>query len=109
MRTAIQQRKTRETDIKIELSLDGGEVQISTGIGFFDHMLHAFAVHGGFGLKVDAVGDLLVDCHHTIEDTGIVLGKAFAAALGDKNGNASYGRFNTVSYTNLPQQTINSV
>jgi len=93
MRTSVQQRKTRETDIKIELALDGGEVGISTGIGFFDHMLNAFAVHGGFGLKVDAVGDLLVDCHHTVEDVGIVLGKAFADALGDKSGIARYGSF----------------
>lgn len=93
MRTSAQQRKTHETDVKIELALDGGEVDISTGIGFFDHMLNAFAVHGGFGLKVDAVGDLLVDCHHTVEDTGIVLGKAFADALGDKSGIARYGSF----------------
>ena len=62
----------------IALSLDGGAVEISTGIGFFDHMLTAFAVHGGFGLQVKAVGDLYVDGHHTVEDTGIVLGKAFA-------------------------------
>ena len=93
MRTSVQQRKTRETDISIQLSLDGGDVDISTGIGFFDHMLNAFAVHGGFGLKVDAVGDLLVDCHHTIEDVGIVLGKAFAEALGDKSGIARFGSF----------------
>lgn len=93
MRTAVQERKTRETDIKIELALDGGEVEISTGIGFFDHMLNAFAVHGEFGLKVDAVGDLLVDCHHTVEDVGIVLGKCFAEALGDKSGIARYGSF----------------
>jgi len=91
MRKSVQERKTRETDIHIELSLDGGEVDISTGIGFFDHMLNAFAVHGGFGLKVDAVGDLIVDCHHTIEDVGIVLGKAFAQALGDKSGIARFG------------------
>ncbi len=91
MRTSIQQRKTRETDINIELSLDRDEVDISTGIGFFDHMLNAFAVHGKFGLKVDAVGDLIVDCHHTIEDVGIVLGKAFAQALGDKSGIARFG------------------
>jgi imidazoleglycerol-phosphate dehydratase len=93
MRTSIQQRKTKETEISIQLSLDGGDVNISTGIGFFDHMLNAFAVHGGFGLNVDAVGDLLVDCHHTIEDVGIVLGKAFADALGDKSGIARFGSF----------------
>ena len=81
MRTAQETRKTKETDIAIALSLDGGAVEISTGIGFFDHMLTAFAVHGGFGLQVKAVGDLYVDGHHTVEDTGIVLGKAFAKAL----------------------------
>lgn len=93
MRTSVQHRKTRETDIEITLSLDGGEVDISTGVGFFDHMLNAFAVHGGFGLEVEADGDLLVDCHHTVEDVGIVLGKAFAEALGDKSGIARYGSF----------------
>ncbi|WP_050698294.1 imidazoleglycerol-phosphate dehydratase HisB [Anaeromassilibacillus senegalensis] len=93
MRTALQTRKTRETDITIELSLDGGPVQISTGIGFFDHMLTAFAVHGGFGLQVSVEGDLYVDGHHTVEDTGIVLGKAFAQAFGDKSGIARFGSF----------------
>lgn len=93
MRSADISRKTKETDIKIELSLDGGECVINTGIGFFDHMLTAFAVHGGFGLKADVKGDLNVDCHHTIEDTGIVLGKAFAEALGDKSGIERYGSF----------------
>lgn len=91
MRTASQTRKTRETDVSVTLSLDGGQVDIETGIGFFDHMLNAFAVHGGFGLTVKTVGDLQVDCHHTIEDTGIVLGKAFAEALGDKAGIARFG------------------
>lgn len=93
MRSADISRKTKETDIKIELFLDGGECEINTGIGFFDHMLTAFAVHGGFGLKADVKGDLNVDCHHTIEDTGIVLGKAFAQALGDKSGIERYGSF----------------
>ena len=93
MRTAIIDRKTKETDIHVELNLDGGETNISTGIGFFDHMLTAFAVHGGFGLVVDAAGDLEVDCHHTIEDTGIVLGKAFNEALGDKGGIKRFGSF----------------
>lgn len=93
MRSADISRKTKETDIKIELSLDGGDCEINTGIGFFDHMLTAFAVHGGFGLKADVKGDLHVDCHHTIEDTGIVLGKAFAEALGDKSGIERYGSF----------------
>lgn len=91
MRSAEISRKTGETDIRITLDLDGGGNDISTGIGFFDHMLTAFSVHGGLGLNVKAVGDLDVDCHHTIEDTGIVLGKAIAAALGDKKGIARFG------------------
>ena len=93
MRNAVVERKTKETDINITLNLDGGEVEINTGIGFFDHMLTAFAIHGGFGLKVKVKGDLEVDCHHTIEDTGIVLGKAFYDALGDKGGIERYGSF----------------
>lgn len=84
-------RQTKETDITIKLNLDGGPARISTGIGFFDHMLTAFAVHSGFGLEVAAQGDLEVDCHHTIEDVGIVLGQAFSKALGDKSGIARYG------------------
>ena len=72
-RIAQVTRKSKETDISVSVSLDGGTVEIETGIGFFDHMLTALAVHGGFGLKVHAEGDLYVDCHHTIEDTGIVL------------------------------------
>lgn len=93
MRTAKIQRTSKETDIAVELDLDGGVVDISTGIGFFDHMLTAFAVHGGFGLTLSCKGDLEVDCHHTIEDTGIVLGQAFKQALGDKGGIARYGSF----------------
>lgn len=93
MRTSSQQRKTGETDIFVRLDLDGGKAEISTGIGFFDHMLTAFAVHGGFGLTVKATGDLNVDGHHTVEDTGIVLGKAFAEALGDRSGIARFGSF----------------
>jgi len=93
MRKSLQSRKTKETDITISLNLDGGAVNISTGIGFFDHMLTAFAVHGGFGLEISVKGDLYVDCHHTIEDTGIVLGKAFNEALGDKSGIERYGSF----------------
>ena len=93
MRTATVSRKTRETDITVSLCLDGGAVSVSTGIGFFDQMLEAFAVHGGFGLTVTCVGDLQVDGHHTVEDVGIVLGDAFAQALGDKSGIARYGSF----------------
>lgn len=91
MRTAEINRKTKETDITVKLDLDGGNADISTGIGFFDHMLTAFSVHGGMGLTVKAVGDLQVDGHHTVEDVGIVLGKAFKEAIGDMKGIARYG------------------
>lgn len=84
-------RKTKETDITVKLDLDGGEVKIDTGIGFLDHMLTALGVHGGFGLKVNAKGDLYVDGHHTAEDVGITLGQAFAKALSDKSGIMRYG------------------
>ncbi len=93
MRTAEIERNTKETQIKITLNLDGGDVEISTGIGFFDHMLTAFAVHGDFGLKVAVKGDLEVDTHHTVEDTGIALGTAFRQALGDMSGIERYGAF----------------
>lgn len=86
MRTGKAERLTKETTIQATICLDGGDVEVSTGIGFFDHMLEAFAVHGGFGLKLQAVGDLYVDGHHTVEDTGIVLGRAMAEALGGKSG-----------------------
>lgn len=93
MRTAEIERNTKETQIKISLDLDGGEVNVSTGIGFFDHMLTAFGVHGGFGLNVQVTGDLEVDTHHTVEDTGIALGMAFKQALGDMGGINRYGSF----------------
>ncbi len=83
MRSAELNRKTKETDITVKLDLDGGAADISTGIGFFDHMLTALAVHGGMGLTVKGSGDLNVDGHHTVEDVGIVLGMAFKEALGD--------------------------
>lgn len=87
-------RKTKETDIAITINLDGqGKNQIDTGIPFFDHMLNGFARHGLFDLDVKVVGDLEVDCHHTVEDTGIVLGHAIAEALGDKAGIKRYGSF----------------
>lgn len=85
-------RKTKETDIDLELNLDGvGVSNIETGIGFFDHMLDGFARHGLFDLSVVATGDLVVDSHHTIEDTGIVLGSAIKEAIGDKKGMKRYG------------------
>ncbi len=90
--TADYVRKTKETDISLHLNLDGtGSSSINTGIGFFDHMLDGFARHGLFDLKVNVAGDLAVDCHHTIEDTGIVLGNAIKEAVGDKKGIRRYG------------------
>ncbi|MCL7411794.1 MAG: imidazoleglycerol-phosphate dehydratase HisB [Methanosarcinaceae archaeon] len=92
MRTAKISRKTNETDIQMKFTIDGtGSSDISTGIGFFDHMLTAFARHGNFDLTIAARGDLEVDEHHLIEDTGIVLGQAIAKALGDKAGIARFG------------------
>lgn len=93
MRTVTIERNTKETKIKATLCLDGGSVTVSTGNGFFDHMLTAFAVHAGFGLQLQAEGDLQVDTHHTVEDTGIVLGQAVRSALGDFSGIARYGSF----------------
>ena len=91
-RKAHVNRKTKETDIRLFLNLDGsGQSQIHTGIGFFDHMLDGFARHGLFDLQVTAEGDLIVDTHHTIEDTGIVLGTAIGRAVGDKKGMKRYG------------------
>lgn len=93
-RIATCKRTTKETNISIVLNLDGqGKTNIHTGIGFFDHMLDGFARHGLFDLDVQIEGDLEVDCHHTIEDTGIVLGQAIADALGDKKGIKRYGSF----------------
>lgn len=87
-------RKTKETEIDLAIRLDGqGKNRVDTGIPFFDHMLDGFARHGLFDLEVSVKGDLEVDCHHTIEDTGIVLGTAIAEALGDKTGIRRYGYF----------------
>lgn len=91
MRTASMTRTTKETDIALALSLDGGEVKISTGIGFFDHMLTALAFYAGWGLELTVRGDLHVDGHHTVEDTGIVLGQALRQALGDRTGIRRFG------------------
>ena len=87
MRTAEVTRKTSETDIKIELDIDGtGKYEIDTGVNFFNHMLESFSRHSFIDLKVKAVGDIEIDDHHTIEDTGILLGEAFLKAIGDKKG-----------------------
>jgi len=92
MKTGTVERKTRETDIKISVVLDGkGNSEIDTGIGFFDHMLTALSKHSGISMDIKVKGDLEVDGHHTVEDTGIVLGQAMAQALGDKSGIARYG------------------
>ena len=92
MRNAKITRKTKETDISVMLTLDGsGICEINTGIGFFDHMLTALCVHGGFDMSVKCKGDLNVDGHHSVEDVGISLGQAFAKALGDKSGIMRYG------------------
>ena len=87
-------RKTSETDIRVRINLDGsGKCNVRTGVGFFDHMLNSFARHGLFDLEVEVEGDLWVDCHHTIEDTGIVLGEAIKQAVGDKKGIKRFGYF----------------
>jgi imidazoleglycerol-phosphate dehydratase len=90
-RTAAKQRKTRETEIRLELDLDGGESAISTGIGFLDHMLDLLARHGRLGLRIEASGDLESGAHHTTEDIGIVLGQALDEALADRAGIRRYG------------------
>ncbi|WP_031476320.1 imidazoleglycerol-phosphate dehydratase HisB [Agathobaculum desmolans] len=91
MRNAEIKRKTKETDISLALDLEGGAREIDTGIGFFDHMLNSFAVHGGFGLRLTCKGDLEVDGHHTVEDCGIALGQALGQCLGDRAGIARFG------------------
>ena len=89
-RSATKQRTTKETSIEVALDLDGGDVSVTTGLPFFDHMLDQLGRHGGFGLVVQAEGDLHVDGHHTVEDTGILLGEVFKEALGDKAGVARF-------------------
>lgn len=91
MRTSHIIRTTKETDVDLTLSLDGGAVEVSTGIGFFDHMLTALAFYAGWGFSLTAKGDLHVDGHHTVEDTGIVLGQALKEALGDRAGIRRFG------------------
>lgn len=90
MRQAKIVRKTKETNISLNLNLDGGESKINTNCGFLNHMLELFAVHGGFGLQVDCMGDIEVDFHHTVEDVGIALGQAYCKAIGDKKGIERY-------------------
>ncbi len=93
-RSAVINRNTKETDINMEFTVDGsGKVQIETGIGFFNHMLDSFTRHGFFDMKLNVKGDLYVDSHHTVEDTGIVLGQAIKSALADKQGIKRYGSF----------------
>ena len=92
VRQGVVNRTTNETDIKVSFSLDGrGKISVSTGISFFDHMLTLFGVHGFFDLDIKANGDIDVDYHHTVEDVGICLGQALAAALGNKGGIKRYG------------------
>lgn len=91
-RIGAAERKTSESDIRVEINLDGtGKSDISTGLPFFDHMLTAFGTHGSFDLTVKALGDIEIDAHHTVEDTAIVLGRAFADAIGDKKGIRRFG------------------
>ena len=92
MRTSTQERNTKETQIRLSLNLDGsGEGSVNTGIGFFDHMLELFKKHANVDLTVEAKGDIQVDYHHTVEDVGLVLGKAINEALGDRKGLVRYG------------------
>lgn len=94
MRRASLTRKTAETDIAVEIDLDGtGRAEIATGVGFFDHMLHQLARHSLIDIRLQATGDLHIDDHHTVEDCGIALGQALARALGDKAGIRRYGSF----------------
>lgn len=92
MRTATIERRTAETRVRLQLALEGGEARIRTGLGFFDHMLMQLARHGGFGLVVEADGDLPVDSHHLVEDVGLCLGDALRAALGDRAGIARFAQ-----------------
>ncbi|MDE0042228.1 MAG: imidazoleglycerol-phosphate dehydratase HisB [Candidatus Poribacteria bacterium] len=100
-------RKTRETQIKLKLNVDGtGESQIETGVGFLDHMLELFAKHGFFDLTVEARGDLHVDAHHTVEDVGICLGEAFSRAVGDKAGMCRFGNSSVPMYEALAHVSL---
>ena len=111
-------RDTKETQIGVTVNLDGGDVNVKTGIGFFDHMLTAFGFYAGIGLKLTAKGDLYVDGHHTVEDTGIVLGQAIREALGDRKGIRRFGSayvpmdealaFTALDFSNRPYLVFNA-
>jgi imidazoleglycerol-phosphate dehydratase len=116
-RQSKQERKTKESDIKIYLNIDGsGKSKINTGIGFFNHMLNHIAVHGMFDFEINVNGDLHIDSHHTVEDVGIVLGKAFSQAIGDKKAIARISHsyvpmdealaFVAIDFSNRPYSTI---
>ncbi len=106
-RQALVTRKTRETDVEVELNLDGaGKVDLTSGIPFFDHMLHLFAVHGYFDLAGKAKGDLEVDQHHTVEDVGICLGQAFKQAMAKMSGVCRYGEARVPMDEALAQATV---
>ncbi len=106
LRSAYIQRKTKETDIEVEINLDGtGIAEISTGIGFFDHMLESFAKHSSIDLKIKTIGDLHIDMHHSVEDTGIVMGQALKKALGDFGGLVRFGH----AYTPLDEALSRAV
>jgi len=107
-RTARAARKTRETDIEVELTLDGGPVEIETGVGFFNHLLEALALYAGWSLKIRARGDLEVDAHHLVEDVGLVLGEALAGALGDYAGHARFGSALTVMDDALSEVAVDA-
>jgi imidazoleglycerol-phosphate dehydratase len=107
-RAGLAARKSRETDIAVELALDGGTVDIETGLGFFDHLLEALALYAGWALKIRAKGDLEIDAHHLVEDVGLVLGEALAAALGDYSGHARFGSALTVMDDALSEAAVDA-
>jgi len=105
-RTAVIERKTNETDIRVELNLDGGDYANKTGVGFLDHMLDHIGRHGQIGLQARATGDTHIDDHHTVEDVGIVLGQALEQALGDRAGIERYGFASVPMDETLAQATV---
>jgi imidazoleglycerol-phosphate dehydratase len=107
-RAARKARRTRETEVEVELALDGGPAEVETGLGFFDHMLEALALYAGWSLRIKARGDLEVDAHHLVEDVGLVLGQALAGALGDYSGRARYGSALTVMDDALSEVAVDA-